>query len=161
MRDVVLGLLVLALATLCIVERFQFQKLARTVEEMATRQAKLERTVAELKTPPPAAPATTTPAPAEKKSDADPLPADAPRGDVSEKVLLEAQDLYVRGQYKQAIESARRALSSNPTKAYRIIGAANCFLKNRAGAREAWNALAAPERSFLTYVCSRNHVTLP
>jgi hypothetical protein len=159
MRDVVLGLLVLALAGLCIVQRVQYQKLMHTVDQMAEEQAALGRSVVELKAQ--LAARQTAPEPAKPKSDADALAADAPSGGGDEALLIAAQDEYVHGQYALAIEKAKRALPSSPSKAWRVIGAANCFLKNRAGAHEAWSKLGTQERAFLVYVCSRNHIALP
>ncbi|HXU68872.1 MAG TPA: FHA domain-containing protein [Polyangia bacterium] len=79
----------------------------------------------------------------------------------AEKMLQDAQDAYVHGQYANAIETAKRASKSEPLKAWRIIGAASCFLKDRTGAMQAWNKLGPQERSFLKYVCSRNAITVP
>ncbi|HEX6836087.1 MAG TPA: FHA domain-containing protein [Polyangia bacterium] len=79
----------------------------------------------------------------------------------AEKLLQDAQDAYVHGQYANAIETARKAAKSEPLKAWRIIGAASCFLKDRNGAMSAWNKLGPQERSFLKYVCSRNAITVP
>jgi pSer/pThr/pTyr-binding forkhead associated (FHA) protein/tetratricopeptide (TPR) repeat protein len=78
-----------------------------------------------------------------------------------EKILQEAQESYVHGQYAQAIEQAKKAARSQPAKAWRIIGASNCFLKDRNGAVAAWNKLDAQGRQFLKYVCSRNAVAVP
>src|SRR5205807_1118737 len=47
----------------------------------------------------------------------------------AEKLLQDAQDAYVHGQYANAIETAKKASKSEPLKAWRIIGAASCFLK--------------------------------
>jgi hypothetical protein len=79
----------------------------------------------------------------------------------AEKLLQDAQDAYVHGQYANAIETAKKAAKSEPLKAWRIIGAASCFLKDRNGAMQAWNKLGPQERSFLKYVCSRNAITVP
>jgi pSer/pThr/pTyr-binding forkhead associated (FHA) protein len=79
----------------------------------------------------------------------------------AEKLLQDAQDAYVHGQYANAIETARKAAKSEPLKAWRIIGAASCFLKDRNGAMAAWNKLGPQERSFLKYVCSRNAISVP
>ena len=79
----------------------------------------------------------------------------------AEKMLQDAQDAYVHGQYANAIETAKKAAKSEPLKAWRIIGAASCFLKDRNGAMQAWNKLGPQERSFLKYVCSRNAITVP
>jgi hypothetical protein len=79
----------------------------------------------------------------------------------AEKLLQDAQDAYVHGQYANAIDIAKKAARSEPLKAWRIIGAASCFLKDRPGALQAWNKLGPQERSFLKYVCSRNAITVP
>lgn len=79
----------------------------------------------------------------------------------AEKLLQDAQDAYVHGQYANAIETAKRAARAQPARAWRIIGAASCFLKDRGGAMQAWNKLGPQERSFLKYVCSRNAITVP
>jgi pSer/pThr/pTyr-binding forkhead associated (FHA) protein len=79
----------------------------------------------------------------------------------AEKLLQDAQDAYVHGQYANAIETAKKASKSEPLKAWRIIGAASCFLKDRGGAMQAWNKLGPQERSFLKYVCSRNAISVP
>lgn len=110
---------------------------------------------------------------AEKSSSASSVPAakvkEKPASDeasstpspAAEKLLQDAQDAYVHGQYANAIETARKAAKSEPLKAWRIIGAASCFLKDRNGAMSAWNKLGPQERSFLKYVCSRNAITVP
>jgi tetratricopeptide (TPR) repeat protein len=92
--------------------------------------------------------------PATDESSSQPNPA-------AEKLLQDAQDAYVHGQYANAIETAKKAAKSEPLKAWRIIGAASCFLKDRNGAMSAWNKLGPQERSFLKYVCSRNAITVP
>ena len=79
----------------------------------------------------------------------------------AEKLLQDAQDAYVHGQYANAIETAKKAAKAQPMRAWRIIGAASCFLKDRAGAAQAWNKLGPQERSFLKYVCSRNAIAVP
>jgi pSer/pThr/pTyr-binding forkhead associated (FHA) protein len=79
----------------------------------------------------------------------------------AEKVLQEAQDAYVHGQYANAIDLAKKATKAQPSKAWRIIGASNCFLKDRNGAVAAYNKLDTQGRSFLKYVCSRNAITVP
>lgn len=78
-----------------------------------------------------------------------------------EKQLQDAQDAYVHGQYANAIEIARKAQRAAPSKAWRIIGASSCFLKDKNGAVQAWNKLDAQGRQFLKYVCSRNSITVP
>jgi hypothetical protein len=76
-------------------------------------------------------------------------------------VLQRAQDAYIHGQYDDAIELARKGMAEQPSKAWRIVGAASCFNKDASGATEAWNALDPKGRKFVEYVCKRNDVTLP
>jgi ABC transport system ATP-binding/permease protein len=89
--------------------------------------------------------------------------ASEPKGDqvTADKVLLDARDAYVHGQYANAIEVAKKAVKAQPNQAWRLIGASSCFLKDRNGAVQAWNKLDTQGRSFLKYVCSRNGITVP
>ena len=80
---------------------------------------------------------------------------------IAEKALAEAQDSYVHGQYASAIESAKKAIKSQPTKAWRLIGASYCFLKDRNGAVTAFGKLDAQSKQFLKWVCTRNAITVP
>ena len=88
-------------------------------------------------------------------------PAPAAANPQADKQLQDAQDEYVHGRYASAIENAKHAVKAQPSKAWRIIGASQCFLKNREGAVQAWNKLDAQGRQFLKYVCSRNAITVP
>ncbi|HZS35850.1 MAG TPA: hypothetical protein VFF06_03440 [Polyangia bacterium] len=90
-------------------------------------------------------------------------PAEAPversaAGD--EKSLQDAQDAYVHGEYKKAIDLARSGIDHAPGRAWRVIGASHCFLKDTSEAREAWSHLDAQGKQFLKYVCSRSGVGL-
>jgi hypothetical protein len=95
-------------------------------------------------------------------------PAIAPPGMVATRVptaedeqsLEAAQSAYVHGDYPAAIRLAKRAAPSLPAKAWRVVGASSCFLKDVAGAREAYTRLGEREREFLRYVCARNAVKL-
>jgi len=104
--------------------------------------------------------ATTPAAKVKEKPTTEESPSSQPNP-AAEKLLQDAQDAYVHGQYANAIETARKAAKSEPLKAWRIIGAASCFLKDRNGAMAAWNKLGPQERSFLKYVCSRNAISVP
>jgi hypothetical protein len=75
--------------------------------------------------------------------------------------LADAQEAFVKGKYVEAIALARPRIASEPLKAWRIIGASNCSLKNAPGATEAYKALDAEGRRFVEYVCKRNDITLP
>jgi serine/threonine-protein kinase len=77
------------------------------------------------------------------------------------KGLLDAQDAYVHGQYASAIEIARKFEKEDPKRAWRLIGAASCFLKDKHTATKAWEHSDPMGRQFLKYVCSRNALTIP
>jgi hypothetical protein len=77
-----------------------------------------------------------------------------------EKDLQAAQDAYVHGDYAGAIKLAKRAVPALPSKAWRVVGASSCFLKDVDGAREAYSRLGQQEREFLRYVCARNAIKL-
>ncbi len=79
----------------------------------------------------------------------------------ADKILQDAQDAYVHGQYQAAIDQAKRAVKALPSRAWRIIGASNCFLHDRNGAVTAFGKLDAQGKQFLKYVCSRNAITVP
>jgi pSer/pThr/pTyr-binding forkhead associated (FHA) protein/tetratricopeptide (TPR) repeat protein len=98
-----------------------------------------------------------------EESDTPPAPSapSAASSAAAEKLLQEAQDDYVHGQYQSAIEKARKAMKAQPSKAWRIIGASSCFLKDKTGASAAWGKLDATGRSFLKYVCARSGITVP
>jgi pSer/pThr/pTyr-binding forkhead associated (FHA) protein len=120
----------------------------------------------EVATPKPVKPEhehTSTPKPKEKESEGEPKNTGGGGGDAvaAEKVLLDARDAYVHGQYANAIEIAKKAVKAQPNQAWRLIGASSCFLKDRNGAVQAWNKLDTQGRSFLKYVCSRNAITVP
>ena len=81
-----------------------------------------------------------------------------------EALVNDAQDDYVHGKYESAITKARKANASaggSNGKAWRIIGASSCFLKDKNGAVAAWNKLSTMDRQFLKYVCQRNTITIP
>lgn len=77
--------------------------------------------------------------------------------------LQAAQDAYVAGNFDEAIDLARKAMQAGaePKKGFRIVGASNCFLKNAAGAHEAYDQLDPKGRTFIRYVCRNNEVELP
>jgi RNA polymerase sigma factor (sigma-70 family) len=83
------------------------------------------------------------------------------RAVLTDDALAAAQAAYIAGQYAEAIALARPKVASNPDKAWRIVGAASCFLKDAPAATEARNALDVHGRRFVEYVCSRNGITLP
>jgi pSer/pThr/pTyr-binding forkhead associated (FHA) protein len=96
--------------------------------------------------------------PSDSDSDTPPIPGG---GAAAEKALSDAQEAYVHGQYATAIDLAKKGTKSQPSKAWRIIGASYCFLKDRGGAVSAFGKLDAQGKQFLKYVCSRNAITVP
>ncbi len=72
-----------------------------------------------------------------------------------------ARSAFVKGDYHKAIELARPRVAIEPDAAWRVIGASSCFLKDRAGAKEAYGRLDAKGQAFVKYVCSRNEITVP
>jgi len=69
----------------------------------------------------------------------------------------------VHGEYGNAIELARKALKEDPgtAKAWRLIGASSCFLKDKTNAATAWTKIGNQDKQFLRYVCQRNGITVP
>lgn len=77
-------------------------------------------------------------------------------------VLDQAQEAYLQGRYADAIRLGRQATGGDDAaKAWRIVGAASCFLHDAAGATEAWQHLSVPAQKFIEYVCKRNDVVVP
>lgn len=105
----------------------------------------------------PEKPVAVAPPPETPKPKPDPAQDDAQ----AEKILQEAQDFYVHGQYQQAIDTAKKAMKAQPIKAWRTIGASSCFLKDKAMAVQAWNKIDTNGRNLLRYVCSRNEIQVP
>lgn len=101
------------------------------------------------------------PAPAARVPEA---PKVAPSGDDGdpEKLLEEAQSDYTHGNYEGAVEKAKKAAKGgNSNVAWRIIGAASCFLKDRKGAQVAWNHVDQSSRNLIKYICTRNSIEIP
>jgi pSer/pThr/pTyr-binding forkhead associated (FHA) protein len=103
----------------------------------------------------------TRPAPAPEPPPQAPKPAAEAGGDC-EKTVAEAMDDYVHGNYTVARDKARKANHGSCTnKAWRIIGASSCFLKEHDEAARAWNKLGNMDRQFIKYVCDRNQLKIP
>src|SRR5205807_1547422 len=67
---------------------------------------------------------------------------------------------YSNGRYGDAIELARSVQSMNPARAWRIIGAAACNIKDVKLASEASKQLDAAGRQYIVYSCQRNSIIL-
>jgi len=114
--------------------------------------------------PTPSASAAAGAAPAAAKRDPnDLIPPKAPVQDSDcEAGVQAAQEDYVHGNYAGAIEKARKAARGTcVARAWRLIGASSCFLKDKSGAVAAWNRLPNTDRKFLEYVCARNGIEMP
>jgi hypothetical protein len=129
-------------------DRGERAELERQNAELKAEKAELEKALAESRAELAKLQA------AEKAAEA------APTGKQIEATLQGAQDAYVRGEYAHAIELAKQTIEVVPTKSWRIIGAANCFLHDKASAKQAFDKLERPDRSFLKYVCARNSIEL-
>jgi hypothetical protein len=78
-----------------------------------------------------------------------------------EKLLTEAQEAYIHGNFTEAIAKARRANTSGTNlRAWRVVGTSGCFLKDRATIDEAYGHLDAKGKELVRYVCGRNGVDL-
>ncbi|MCS6912373.1 MAG: FHA domain-containing protein [Myxococcales bacterium] len=88
-------------------------------------------------------------------------PAEKPSSEDADAVLREAQNAYLNGDFARAIELARpvRGNSANAaTRAWRIIGAAACNLKDLRLVTDAYRHLDPNARQFIVYVCQRSGV---
>lgn len=90
----------------------------------------------------------------------DPFPVNGPTFVTAEQALEDAQEAYIHGQYSAAIMYAGKAKRTQPTKAYRLIGASHCFMKDKAEATRVLAKLDRQGQEFLRYVCARNGVKL-
>lgn len=72
--------------------------------------------------------------------------------------LSSAQAEYVNGNYRAAVLAARSVQDQSPVHAWRIIGAAACYLRDTALIRDAYRRLRSrsAEQGLLTYACKLN-----
>jgi tetratricopeptide (TPR) repeat protein len=103
-------------------------------------------------TPKPVAAAQTKPgaAPAQTESSVDP-----------DKLIQQAREAWLRGQYTLAIDSARRALRAKPdlTSAYQIIAICSCSLHDSDAALRAYEKLDERNRQLVRSACQKNGIT--
>src|SRR5438128_1012445 len=80
-----------------------------------------------------------------------------------DKQLQTSQEAYVNGEYDKSRSLARHVLDIEPdnARAWRLVGASSCQLKDRESALAAWNRVGEPEKKFIAYVCQRSGVTVP
>jgi hypothetical protein len=126
---------------------------------LQTEKAELEQTLAEVRAEAARLKAAQAALPAQVVTPPGMVATRVPTAE-DEENLQAAQKAYVHGDYASAIRLAKRAAPSLPAKAWRVVGASSCFLKDLAGAREAYSRLGEREREFLRYVCARNALTL-
>lgn len=82
-------------------------------------------------------------------------PSAAASDDVAELNLLsEAAKALAEHHYDRALTLARAALDENPSKAWEIIGVADCFLGHGVEALRAWKNVDADERSVIVRACA-------
>jgi len=77
----------------------------------------------------------------------------------ADQTLSNAQTEYVNGNFSQAISVAKSVQRINPTRAWRIIGAAACNMKDVKLASEAFKHLDSASRQYLVYTCQRQGIT--
>lgn len=75
-------------------------------------------------------------------------------------ILKQAEAAYVDGQYANSIELAQKGMADDSLRAWRILGANYCMLKDKTKAQEALTKLDAPGQKYLRYVCKRQTITL-
>jgi pSer/pThr/pTyr-binding forkhead associated (FHA) protein len=76
----------------------------------------------------------------------------------ADQTLSNAQTEYVNGNFSQAISVAKSVQRINPTRAWRIIGAAACNMKDVKLASEAFRHLDSASRQYLVYTCQRQGI---
>ena len=74
--------------------------------------------------------------------------------------LSAAQTTYVDSEYAEAIELARDSRAAEPTRAWRITGAAACRLHDPKLADKAFRRVRDPaSRQYLIYACQRSRMS--
>jgi hypothetical protein len=76
----------------------------------------------------------------------------------ADQTLTNAQTEFVNGNFSQSISLAKSVQRVNPTRAWRIIGAAACNIKDVKLASEAYKHLDAAGRQYLVYACQRQGI---
>lgn len=92
------------------------------------------------------------------KAETDPAQPEAGPSEVDE-TLLNAHTAYRNGNYRQAISIAKSVQHINPTRAWRIIGAAACSLLDVKLASEAFKHLDLASRQYLVYTCQHQGIS--
>ena len=76
-----------------------------------------------------------------------------------DQALTNAQTEFVNGNFSQSISMAKAVQRGNPTRAWRIIGAAACNIKDVKLASEAFKHLDSAGRQYMIYACQRQGIT--
>ncbi len=99
--------------------------------------------------------------PSRPRPDPPPRPPPESGGD-PEALYQDAQQAWLRGQYMLAIDSARRALKARPsmTKAYQIIAACSCSLKQASDAVKAYERLDDNQKKLVKSLCQKAGIEL-
>jgi tetratricopeptide (TPR) repeat protein len=79
----------------------------------------------------------------------------------ADKLIKDAQQAWLRGQYGAAIDSARKALRVKPglTNAYQIIAVCSCALHDADSAAKAVERLDDRNRQFVKSACQKNGIS--
>jgi tetratricopeptide (TPR) repeat protein len=90
-----------------------------------------------------------------------PTPAPAELGVDPDKLIQQAREAWLRGQYILAIDSARRALRAKPelTSAYQIIAICSCSLHDSDAALRAYEKLDERNRQLVRSACQKNGIS--
>ena len=76
-----------------------------------------------------------------------------------DQALTNAQTEFTNGNFSQSISMAKAVQRGNPTRAWRIIGAAACNIKDVKLASEAFKHLDSAGRQYMIYACQRQGIT--
>lgn len=107
----------------------------------------------------PVAPAGSPPPPKQEPATEKPLGKGSLRGN-TEARFQAAQELYKKGQFKKAIDAAEALKRYDTERAFRIIGASACMLKDLSLAQTALRNTIKSAKQYIIYVCQRNGVDI-
>ena len=141
-------------------------KQAALAAEAAAKPAPEPAAVAPRPAPEPAAAKPRRPAPAPVAARA-PKPVEAPRPEPAalaadpDKLIKDAQQAFLRGQYAAAVDSARKALRAKPglTNAYQIIAVCSCALHDADSAAKAIERLDDRNKQYVKSACQKNGIS--
>jgi pSer/pThr/pTyr-binding forkhead associated (FHA) protein len=106
-------------------------------------------------------------APVARAAAAKPKPAEPPRPETAavgadpDKLIKDAQQAWLHGQYGAAIDSARKALRAKPnlTSAYQIIAVCSCALHDAESAAKAFEKLDERNKQYVKSACQKNGIS--